>query len=710
MIKRIICLLLAVGTIVAAIVSCSSGQNSTEWEGKPAEYCFEASLKVNKKVVKKDEVINLTSEKLEGKLSISNENKSNVMSIVMFSNGEPIEFQIGGVGYTYYTFEATKKTNINYAVNSDQFPAGESSYDVVFLMQESLELLYSRDDEKNYSFSISCKVNNNSSMYRESTDIIDVDSIYCTYDDYYNACYRLKKQNNALDKGHDYEAEKIKLYDMVSAQELDICFANAIEDDKPSDMSVVRNTVSNIQNSKKVQLRICGQPGEYMLTMFDHTGLYAGFDGVKTVRVTVKENCFTYIEVDCPPYTNQGISCTYALAVSCDNSERRVFDSGLLNVYYAENDIDLSYNYSERRLSLYYENELINSNIEDQIFTYNGGKIEFRFLFGEQSSSYISDYWLLVLIDGLIQKIQVNDQDGIYMYKLDSTNMSDITVELTPQFNEQVDTFSVSCVVVPATFSNPIAPTSFSGIESAMQSEIRFQTQATSDNASDEFLGLENRNEDEADSNEKCVIKMYGDTVGQSNITELKSGRDGQIGVQIIGGDKASKGNSCLVVNGRVVMYDNQPLVSWMCEPREMKDIQYIIPMNYLHSGINEAYYVTQTDNQCVLNRYIILVYGSSSDNIDLTLNTEKGTVQFDGDRLDPSTIVRVYCSTTSDPGYFGNLLNCVTSRHLWSSLQGEAMCEYGEEFSLLSTIVSTESYADGVYSFARRKTLVRLL
>ena len=57
--KRIICLLLAVGTIVTTLVSCSSGQNSAEWEGKPAEYCFEASLKVNKNIVKKDEVINL---------------------------------------------------------------------------------------------------------------------------------------------------------------------------------------------------------------------------------------------------------------------------------------------------------------------------------------------------------------------------------------------------------------------------------------------------------------------------------------------------------------------------------------------------------------------------------------------------------------------------------------------------------------------------
>ena len=165
-----------------------------------------------------------------------------------------------------------------------------------------------------------------------------------------------------------------------------------------------------------------------------------------------------------------------------------------------------------------------------------------------------------------------------------------------------------------------------------------------------------------------------------------------------------------MVVNGQAVIYENQPMVSWTCEPGETKDIQYIIPTNYLHSGINEAYYVTQTDNQCVLNRYIILVYSTSNENVDLTINTEKGTIQFDSDMLDPNTIVRVYCSTTSDPGYFGNLLNCVTSRHLWSSLQGVAMCEYGEEFSLLSTIVSTESYADGVYSFARRKTLVRLL
>ena len=112
MIKRIICLLLVVGTIVATLVSCSSGEKATEWEGKPAEYCFEASLKVNKKVVKKDEVINLSSEKLEGKLSISNENKSNAMSIVMFSNGEPIEFQIGGVEYTYYTFVFFVASNV----------------------------------------------------------------------------------------------------------------------------------------------------------------------------------------------------------------------------------------------------------------------------------------------------------------------------------------------------------------------------------------------------------------------------------------------------------------------------------------------------------------------------------------------------------------------------------------------------------------------
>jgi len=428
------------------------------------------------------------------------------------------------------------------------------------------------------------------------------------------------------------------------------------------------------------------------------------------VRVTVKENCYTYIEADCPPFINQSVSCMYALAVPCDENDRRIFDSGLLDVYYAEQEIDLMTNYSERRVSLYYENELIQSNIEDQIFNYQGGEIEFRYLFSETASSYVSEYWLLVLIDGVVQEIQINGQGKASMYKLDSRGTTDVAISLTPRIDRSVGEFNISCVVVPATYSNSIAPLSFTSMDSCMISEIRFQTQVAFENTKDMTFYLDEHENDILNAEEKCDIELYGEAWSRSNIIESYGMQDCRIGVQIQGGTQVSNGLSCMIINGQLVPYQDNSLVSWVCDPDEIIDIQYIIPKEYLQNGINEIYYVTKNGTYRVLNRIIVLVYGASKNNMDIEINTENGVILFNYANNVPEVITRVYCSTTSDPGYFSNLYNCITSRHLWTGKPGDLKYEYGEEFSLLSTIVSTESYADGVYSFARRKTFVRLL
>lgn len=712
--RRVLCLLLVVGILLLSLISCSGNKRKDDIVGKPAGYCFDASLKIDKETVNKDVPIDITNEQLRATLSIENKNNSNYMSVIMFSNGLPIEFEVNNMIYTHFTFEATTKTNIDFVVNSNQFVSGETNYDIVLIMQESLELLHSRDDEKNYSFSMNYVINNRSDVCRATNDITFLDATYYTYEDYFNMCYDSKKQNNMLDKEHDYELENISFNNLVSDQELDICFTNLIQNGQPTNMSVKRNIVKNINsNEGKIQLRICGQPGNYMLTMFERTGKYAGFDGRETVCITVKENCFTYIEVDYPPYINQNESCIYALAVSCDEKERRVFDSGLLNVYFSENNVDLTYNYTESMLNLYYQNELINPNIEDQIFDYKGGEVEFRFVFGEITTSFINNYWLIITVDGIQQKYHVNDQDAVYMYSFNTADgTEEAIIRVQPSAINTNEYFNISCFIIPATLSNPISPASFVNLDSCMMSEIRFRAKAPLNDISNEIFYLDEGAETSNTIKSDYVINLHDEGFTNGNLIEMAGLKNCKLYASMTSENSDVSGLSCLIVNGNIVPHEGKPFVKWFIHSNERKDILLDIPEQYLHYGMNEIYFLTSIANHCSLNRKNIYVYRNSNQINDYSISDSNGAITFDLTQsyINPNVSTRVYISTTTETGYFGNFFNYVTARHLRTDTTGCVIYEFGDadsnQLMLLSAIITTESYSNGIYSFSRTKTI----
>ncbi len=77
---------------------------------------------------------------------------------------------------------------------------------------------------------------------------------------------------------------------------------------------------------------------------------------------------------------------------------------------------------------------------------------------------------------------------------------------------------------------------------------------------------------------------------------------------------------------------------------------------------------------------------------------------------INPNVSTRVYISTTTEAGCFGNFFNYVTARHLRTDTTGCVIYEFGDadsnQLMLLSAIITTESYSSGIYSFSRTKTI----
>lgn len=705
--KKGICIIFSLIFMLLGLSSCRGKMSDEELSAKPANYSFEAQLRIAGKVVDRDDVIDVDKDQLNGTVVVNNKNQHNTMRMLIFSDGMPVEFEVGKNSYTSYLFEAKKDTKIKFTVNSAELVAQTGTFDIVFVLEESISLLYSRDDEKNYTFAMNYLVNNTSEQSR--MDMVDhvVETVDCTYDDYFESCYNGQLQNNATNKQHDYDYDKKVFGNLISNEDLDICFTNTIDGAVPTNMSVKRNVVKNITNDGKLQLRVCGKPGEYILTMFDRGEKYAGFNGLDSVKISIKENCFSYIEVDYPPYLNQEMSCIYGIAVECgDNTSHEVYDSGILNVYFSDVDIDLSSNQVERMVSVYHQNELVNPNIEDQIFDYNGGNIQFNYVFCERVSSIINRYWLIVMIDGILQEYGINYGEPVYMYELHSTGVAEeLLVDISPTLlNTDRESFTVSFVIVPATIGSPLTSTSSLGLDMCMSCDVRFTNHnSLTDDLSDVSLDGEDYSVAIVDADGKQ--DRFDDVIGIQDVSiDLK-----------VTSTQNCAGISYILVNGQNIKHDEKAFLSWSVSSDHALTEKYMIPEEYLSYGLNEVYIISTTGERHILARMNIYVYPNSSEiQFVSSISESSGVVTIDLENLDSNASTRLFCSSSTRYGYFSSLFSYITIRHSAVIHSDRYTYSFGEENGdqrvLLTMIIASKSYSDGTYSFEREKRINTIL
>lgn len=702
------------------MMSCGGRKKSTEINESSCEVSYRSSLHVDKKKIHQNDVIDITQDALSASLHIDNMGAGLSVGLMLFSNGLPIQYEVEDMQYTYYSFTIDDKKIVDFTIMSDELPQGKSNLHVVLLLND-MYMMHNRNDEKNYSLDMSYVINNSSAFSSNNVDIMPYDGEIIEYDRLYKACL---SQVNVSSSDYKYSYEKEALYNMISKHEVDICFSKPFDIDKSPNLSVLRNVVYNINasESQKVTIRMCGQAGEYYLTMFCNGQVYGAFNGQPSAKIVIEENAYTFIEVVLPSYANNAHSVVNGLMFDCNNQleSEALFDSGLLNVYYAESDIDFSFNQSQATLNLFYQNELITPE-DEQIFDYDGEIIEARFMFNEYSTSYTTSYRLMVFANGMLQSFSVNGGET-YQHSFEISRpfeLAELHIALTPLFVEPCNDFVVQYVVVPKTISSSIAPPSNTDIRQCLMGEVHFrvsdQNKLNILKGVDAVNGqtyqpLESLGELSISIESKDAENSY---VKNMVLLEHKGLQD--INFSVVGQTNGINGTGvwAVMTNGRLVTYEGACFTSWISQNGKV-DIPITIPKYELTYGMNEVNVFVSARNDVRMYRLVVVIYDETQTPFDYSIEEEDGLIRITAPKIETQGHVKVFCSSTGgECSYFGNFYECVTARSLFEGSNLPILIIGTREYDnriCVTTIITKYDYFEGEYVFSRIKTIGRVL
>ena len=357
-------------------------------------------------------------------------------------------------------------------------------------------------------------------------------------------------------------------------------------------------------------------------------------------------------------------------------------------------------------VSVYHQNELVNPNIEDQVFDYNGGNIQFNYVFCERVSSIINRYWLVVMIDGVLQEYRINHGEPVYMHELHSTGVAEeFLVDLSPTLlNTGRESFTVSFVIVPATIGSPLTSTSSLGLDMCMSCDVKFTNQ---NSLTDDLSGIRLEGE------EYSVAIVDGDGK-QDRFDDVIGIRDVSIDLKVTSTQDCA-GISYILVNGQNIEHDDKAFFSWSVTSDHALTEKYMIPEEYLSYGLNEIYIISTTGERHLLARTNIYVYQNSPEvQFISSISESSGVMTIDLQSLDSNASTRLFCSSSTRYGYFSSLLSYITIRHSAVIHSDQYTYSFGEENGdqrvLLTMIIASKSYSEGTYSFEREKRINTIL
>ena len=702
--------------ILVLMTSCRAKKNNDIVSGDPCEVDFKSSLYVDKEIIYQNDVIDVEKDKLKASLHVDNQGEELSLGFMLFSDGVPIQYMIDNTSYSYYVFTAEKKTKVDFTIMSRDLPQGNSNLSVVLLLND-MYMRHNRDDEKNYSMAMNYGINNSFDSFSEKPTIDQVNGTVITYDRLYKSCLN---QSQPSMTAYTYEYEKKALYNMIDQQDIDICFSKPFDINESCNLSVLRNTVYNINSDEpqKTTIRIGGKAGEYYLTMFYDGEIYAAFNGRTTAKVVLEENAYTFIEIVLPPYAERSQVVVNGLMVECNKEYgASIYDSGLLNVYYAEREIDLSYNQSQSIMNLYYQNELITTN-DEQIFSYTGDGVDARITFCEYSTSYNYHYSLMIFADGILQSFSVDNGDT-YQHSYDIIEpyeITDLNVTFTPRLLRSCNNFDVHFIIVPKTISSSIAPPSKSDIDQCLTGTIHF---VVSDQSEIQVIPEgEYINGDFKDSYNDFHVELkdnhaYNAYAANTILIEYNGLYDVDLTLSMETDDQDISCISTIMLNGSLLYMNNSEYFTWSTKDKK-KDISVNISKEELAYGMNEIYVISYTGVNTHINRFIILIYKKTETPFAYSIEEREGLIKITTPETTNQGYSKVFCSAIGgDNSYFGNFYQCVTGRFLQVT-QGQTSLMIGnsdyDDRMAVTTIITKIDYADGVYTFARVKSIGRIV
>ena len=375
---------------------------------------FEAELTCNGQTVVPDSVFEVENL-VEHRLVLKNKTGRLCMGMMLFADGIPLDFTVGGETKRYVEFSFTERKTVDFTYSASDIPADGSDVHVVLLTNRDNEAR-TKDILKNYTFSISYTAKGNGEKRTASKPI---EIVYESIADKINASDADETQKkNALSL-----LEQNTLVSHIGGSML--MNAEYVDSSKAYD-----------ENVQKSRLFVYGKAGDYTSTVF--------CDGKQlgdTFAFSLPDSeTLCKLQFEKPDLTKSGAERTvYALTYS--HSEKRFYDTQ--EYLFADPTLGMSFGDSK-----FYINGIDNST--GDTFEYNGGEIKCRV--EKYISAGTSEYYntrFILLVDGVPCEFTVDGKTAyIHFYKVESENVFDFS--FLPKTSGG-DRFTVNLIAVNST-------------------------------------------------------------------------------------------------------------------------------------------------------------------------------------------------------------------------------------------------------------------
>ena len=375
---------------------------------------FEAELTCNGQTVVPDSVFEVENL-VEHRLVLKNKTGRLCMGMMLFADGIPLDFTVGGETKRYVEFSFTERKTVDFTYSASDIPADGSDVHVVLLTNRDNEAR-TKDILKNYTFSISYTAKGNGEKRTASKPI---EIVYESIADKINASDADETQKkNALSL-----LEQNTLVSHIGGSML--MNAEYVDSSKAYD-----------ENVQKSRLFVYGKAGDYTSTVF--------CDGKQlgdTFAFSLPDSeTLCKLQFEKPDLTKSGAERTvYALTYS--HSEKRFYDTQ--EYLFADPTLGMSFGDSK-----FYINGIDNST--GDTFEYNGGEIKCRV--EKYISAGTSEYYktrFILLVDGVPCEFTVDGKTAyIHFYKVESENVFDFS--FVPKTSGG-DRFTVNLIAVNST-------------------------------------------------------------------------------------------------------------------------------------------------------------------------------------------------------------------------------------------------------------------
>ena len=414
-----VALLLAFVIILSGCTMNSNDPPIVDSDDPTAEYtenpiAFTAELSCGGDVVLPDSVFDVEGE-VENVLTLKSETGRLCMGMMLFADGIPLDFTVGGETKRYVEFSFTERKTVDFTYSASDIPADGSDVHVVLLTNRDNEAR-TKDILKNYTFSISYTAKGNGEK-RTASKPIEV--VYESIADKINASDADETQKkNALSL-----LEQNTLVSHIGGSML--MNAEYVDSSKAYD-----------ENVQKSRLFVYGKAGDYTSTVF--------CDGKQlgdTFAFSLPDSeTLCKLQFEKPDLTKSGAERTvYALTYS--HSEKRFYDTQ--EYLFADPTLGMSFGDSK-----FYINGIDNST--GDTFEYNGGEIKCRV--EKYISAGTSEYYntrFILLVDGVPCEFTVDGETAyIHFYKVESENVFDFS--FVPKTSGG-DRFTVNLIAVNST-------------------------------------------------------------------------------------------------------------------------------------------------------------------------------------------------------------------------------------------------------------------